>query len=291
MNNHENVSRLLHSSEPAKHSSDNGITMLSAMSHFCEVLLKVNVSEQRITCISPSCQGLFGFSPAYFINGGQQAFFKLWLQYDLKIYHDHIFPTDCRFLKNYNGKKGNSLLSTFNFTCNTKYGNNISLLLKTIYTVDDTTKLPVEALCWLSPIDYFINEQAITHVIQILDDSKGLISPPLFKTSYYGNKDIFQLSRREKEIYCAIVEGLNTKEIATKFCLSIFTINNHRKSILEKIKCKNAGELIKNALQQHFEKLYEEIKIPVYKTKKILLDISSYWVVIFSINFTQINLL
>jgi len=56
-----------------------------------------------------------------------------------------------------------------------------------------------------------------------------------------------QLTAREKEILILIRQGLLSKEIADKLNVSIFTVNNHRKSILAKLKADNAIEAINYA--------------------------------------------
>lgn len=56
-----------------------------------------------------------------------------------------------------------------------------------------------------------------------------------------------QLTNREKEILFMIRQGLLSKEIAAKLNLSIYTVHNHRKSILSKLNADNAIEAINTA--------------------------------------------
>ncbi len=53
-----------------------------------------------------------------------------------------------------------------------------------------------------------------------------------------------QLTKREKEILLFIRQGLLSKEIADRLHLSIYTVNNHRKNILEKLNADNAMEAL-----------------------------------------------
>lgn len=53
-----------------------------------------------------------------------------------------------------------------------------------------------------------------------------------------------QLTKREKEILLLIRQGYLSKEIADKLNLSIYTVNNHRKNILEKLNVDNAIEAV-----------------------------------------------
>ena len=52
------------------------------------------------------------------------------------------------------------------------------------------------------------------------------------------------LTDREKEVLLLIRQGFLSKEIADKLQVSIYTVNNHRKSILAKLQVDNAIEAI-----------------------------------------------
>jgi len=56
-----------------------------------------------------------------------------------------------------------------------------------------------------------------------------------------------QLTNREKEILLLIRQGFLSKEIAYKLNLSIYTVNNHRKNILEKLGANNIIEALNSA--------------------------------------------
>jgi DNA-binding NarL/FixJ family response regulator len=58
------------------------------------------------------------------------------------------------------------------------------------------------------------------------------------------------LSKREIEILEGMYEGLSSKEIADKYCISNNTVNNHRKNILFKTKTANIVELMR-FVQKH----------------------------------------
>lgn len=70
----------------------------------------------------------------------------------------------------------------------------------------------------------------------------------------YSFKDDFinkyKLSKRELEIVNLIVGGLTNAKIAEKLFLSTFTVDTHRKNILQKLEVKNTAELVKMAFEQ-----------------------------------------
>ena len=55
------------------------------------------------------------------------------------------------------------------------------------------------------------------------------------------------LSARELEVLGLVSKGYISKEIADKLFISVNTVNNHRQSILEKIKAANTNEAIRYA--------------------------------------------
>lgn len=71
-----------------------------------------------------------------------------------------------------------------------------------------------------------------------------------------GNaKVIFEtdpLTAREREVLKLIAEGKSSKEIANLLFISIFTVNNHRASIMEKLNLKKATDLVKYAIRKGY---------------------------------------
>lgn len=64
-----------------------------------------------------------------------------------------------------------------------------------------------------------------------------------------NNKSQFQtLTKREIEVLRLIAEGMKNTEMSRELCISPVTIQNHRRSIREKLNIKNQAEYIKYAL-------------------------------------------
>ncbi len=59
-----------------------------------------------------------------------------------------------------------------------------------------------------------------------------------------------KLTVRENEILKLIASGITTPHIAEMLFLSKFTVENHRKNLLQKLKAKNVAELISTATRQ-----------------------------------------
>ncbi len=58
------------------------------------------------------------------------------------------------------------------------------------------------------------------------------------------------LTEREKEVVRLVSEGLSSREIAERLCLSVKTVDTHRANILEKIGAHSSAELIKYAIRE-----------------------------------------
>ena len=62
-------------------------------------------------------------------------------------------------------------------------------------------------------------------------------------------KNIPQLTTKEKEVLKYIADGLNNKDIASRLYLSEETIRSHRKNIMSKLNIHNSAELVSYALK------------------------------------------
>lgn len=64
-------------------------------------------------------------------------------------------------------------------------------------------------------------------------------------------QDLPKLTVRETEILKLIAAGENSPSMAERLFLSKFTIENHRKNLMQKLKAKNVADLIRIATQQN----------------------------------------
>ncbi|MDW3191058.1 MAG: response regulator transcription factor [Cytophagales bacterium] len=71
-----------------------------------------------------------------------------------------------------------------------------------------------------------------------------------FRGKRTSSNEMAQLSSREKELVKLIADGMNSKAIANSLHLSEHTVRTHRRNIMQKLKVKTAGELIRIALEK-----------------------------------------
>jgi DNA-binding NarL/FixJ family response regulator len=65
------------------------------------------------------------------------------------------------------------------------------------------------------------------------------------------NCDPLTLSDREIEIVRLVAEGFSAKQIADQLCLSIHTVNTHRKNIMAKLNVNNTAGLVMYAIREN----------------------------------------
>jgi DNA-binding NarL/FixJ family response regulator len=68
-----------------------------------------------------------------------------------------------------------------------------------------------------------------------------------------GDRDdddkIARLTDREREVMQLIAEGRSSKEVANLLSLSVYTVDTHRKHIMEKLDLRNTAELVRFAIR------------------------------------------
>jgi DNA-binding NarL/FixJ family response regulator len=87
------------------------------------------------------------------------------------------------------------------------------------------------------------NEMEILHIVeQILKGKKyfdAYFIDSMINDSSNESDDISQLTAREKEILCAIGEGMNNRKISERFYISEHTVKKHINHIFEKLNIKD----------------------------------------------------
>jgi len=79
-------------------------------------------------------------------------------------------------------------------------------------------------------------------------DVKEIISSPQLS----GDEKSIRLTNREKEVLGLIAAGKTTIQMAEQLFISKFTIESHRKNLLQKFDAKNVAELIRIAADKSF---------------------------------------
>ena len=99
---------------------------------------------------------------------------------------------------------------------------------------------------WVTALAAVINNQ--TYLSPKIADT--VVRDYLGKIDTTESKTSPSLTHREREVLQLLAEGRTTKEIASKLCVSIKTIETHRKQIMEKVGLKSVAELTKYAIRE-----------------------------------------
>ncbi|MDO5114520.1 MAG: response regulator transcription factor [Synergistaceae bacterium] len=59
-----------------------------------------------------------------------------------------------------------------------------------------------------------------------------------------------ELSTREKEVLALISEGMDTKAICSKLCISRNTVDSHRRNLMQKLGCESLADLMRFAIRE-----------------------------------------
>lgn len=93
--------------------------------------------------------------------------------------------------------------------------------------------------------EVFIDSYISNKVISQLISGEGCGSKPInFNSSSYES-----LTTREQEVLRLLVNGYSTKQIGNELFISAKTAENHKASIMTKLKCKNMVELVRFAYE------------------------------------------
>jgi DNA-binding CsgD family transcriptional regulator len=210
----------------------------------------VDYSQRKYLYIDPTCEKLLGYQVDFMAEAGPMYFTGLWNRNDFKCFNEKIFPEAMEFLKNQSVSDYPDFSFSYNYRVQAKDGNYLTVLQRSTYLAATDDGKPLAAVGYIIDITSFKTDSSMVHTIERVDRNFTTLSKePLFKSVHYPDKVDSILSKRELEILGAVNDGLCSKEIANKFFLSLNTINNHRKNMLEKTKTGNSTELIRYARQ------------------------------------------
>ena len=123
-------------------------------------------------------------------------------------------------------------------------------------------------------ISKMINNGAASYIAKNCDKDELILAVTMvFKTGFYFNNEVINsvrnhaqnrlaandvlnglpvvLSKREQQILQLICKEYNNAEIAKELYLSVRTVEGHRTSLIDKIKCRNTAGLVLFAIKHH----------------------------------------
>lgn len=189
--------------------------------------------------VSKSLKTLTGIDPNILIEGGFEAGLEYFHPDDrsgIGIIHEEMF----RYLYQQPVEDRKKMRFDFNYRVRTAKGEYKCFMQQTMFTVFSEGK-PVYDFSACTDITLQRRRHQLELMVHKLNEEG------VFETVYYftiADNKSFDLSKTEMDILRYAARGLSSKEIASKVSRSLHTINNHRKSILAKTKCKSLHEAI-----------------------------------------------
>ncbi len=165
---------------------------------------------------------------------------------DKVIFDQQVFQDITRFLFQISPEE----IERYRFAYTHRYfrsdGSVSHYLQKGTFLTPNDNGIPTLSLQIFSDIGDFKTDDSMTLIISYLSDDSGYVK--VFSKSYSHAEDN-KLSSREKEIVRLCTQGLSSNAIAERLCLSIHTVKNHKRNIMEKTSTRKMAELINVALR------------------------------------------
>jgi two-component system response regulator EvgA len=141
-------------------------------------------------------------------------------------------------------------------------GENAFEVIKTVQSKYPNTKMLIYSMHdepWLiaKVIDYDIQgyltkSEPVLNLVEAISSIKS--GHTYFCDAYTNFKKLksenYELTPRECDVMYKVLEGLSSAEISEQLCLSVNTVNSHRKRIMQKLGVNNVVELLNVAAQK-----------------------------------------
>ena len=207
----------------------------------------VDYTSRQYVYVDSNCIKFAGYPDTYFYEGGHKGFLKNTHPADYETVNFKIFPVNLEYLNKYSPERHIDLIFSHNFRFKNSAGEYVMMLQRYSYVPGLNLIGPSGVIGIVYNIMHFKNDLNIVHVIEETESSGDeMKSSVIFKTTYpvYDIYPLQNFTKRESEIVRYLAKGLDTKKIALQLSISINTVNNHRKNLLQKTGCKNTAELL-----------------------------------------------
>lgn len=201
-----------------------------------------DLTRKKYIHINDCVVNVTGYQSGTLISNGLDFYLSNIPGAEFELYNSRIFPEYIRFLHDKKPETYPDFIFSRNNRLKTSDGKFVNLLQKFCFIADPLNGMPSVVTGTVSDITHFKTDNSIVHTIeQVTDSGTLLVAKKVFWVSD-GDRPAF--SKKEIEILKCMRDGLSSKQIADKYNKSVYTINNQRKSMLQKAHCKNSVELM-----------------------------------------------
>ncbi|MBS1776393.1 MAG: helix-turn-helix transcriptional regulator [Bacteroidetes bacterium] len=198
----------------------------------------------------PGKETFMGYTTDYLKAAGPFFWMEQSDSNDLKVMNEKVIPGDLAALKGKSQSELENIICSTNYRVKTRGGDKLMLLQRTNYLCDTNGRF-LAAMGTVDDISHFKQDSKMTCIVERFSQfSDGNINREILrKEHFFPNEKDSLLSPREIEILKWICDGLSSKQIADHLFISLNTVNNHRKRILEKTNARNMAESIQYAVR------------------------------------------
>lgn len=219
--------------------------------HFAPVTFLLDYSTKKYIYVEDSCFNFLGYTAQWFLETGVEEYISKWHPADFKTIDTKIFPENLYFLQTLAPHQYQDHIFSYNYRMLNPSGKYITVLQRFSYIPGKLSHEPAGVIGVAFDITHFKNDTSIIHTIEkVKDYDCKKVNELLYKKIYAVEElTVRPISTRELQILKYMAEGLSSKQIACNLFLSVHTVNNHRKKMLQKTNSKSSAELLNYAVK------------------------------------------
>ena len=218
---------------------------------FAPATFLLDYSTKKYLYVEESCFNILGYTAQWFMETGLEAYISKWHPSDFKVIDTKIFGENFRFLQSVPFYQYQDFIFSYNYRMINPMNQYVTVLQRFSYIPGCLANEPAGLIGVAFDITHFKNDSSVIHTIEKVGEIDGKrVNELLYKKIHAVEEpDILPISPREQQILQYMAEGMSSKQIACTLFLSVHTVNNHRKNMLQKTNCKTSSELLNYALK------------------------------------------
>jgi DNA-binding CsgD family transcriptional regulator len=203
----------------------------------------LDYTKRNYFVLTDSAKNILTYDTSAIKAGGSELTLDVVLKDHFNTVNTKVFSATIQFLQNVPRQQQQDYVFSYSSQFEDSKGNWVRILQKNVYITSIKTGLPLYCITMMMDITAYKRDNTIVHTIEKI--SREANSIELIETNcFYLNEEDALLTKQEKNIVKWMADGLSTKMIADKLCLSENTITAHRKNMLRKTNTKNVAQLI-----------------------------------------------
>lgn len=205
----------------------------------------IDYTQRQYLNMSCNAPGIVSYDYAELMEGPQKQLDRM-LPQDQFLFRQHVFPDILAFLRNIQPQEYQRYRFSFSYRFFRKDGSIANLLQHGTYLEPSPDGKPLLNMVVFSDITDYKTDDVMSLTITYLTENKGYIT---VLKRHYPLQTSNGISEREMQVLKLSLQGLSSKQIADKLYLSIHTVKNHKRNMMDRTSSKNISELIHFAVK------------------------------------------